>query len=86
MGLWTLAAIAMSPALAANAAADETGDEAPVPLEGSQCWGRCAACTQRCASVFALHRERCERACQEGNDRCCEASGRHGASRACGCY
>ena len=86
VAIWTLGAIAMVPALASSAAADETKSDAPIPLEGSQCWGRCSACAARCASAVGAERGRCERTCQGINDNCCEASGRHGSARTCGCY
>jgi hypothetical protein len=75
----------MVPALSSKASAQVSADES-IPLEGSQCWARCSVCTNRCANVFGADRDRCERVCQAGNENCCEGSGRHGASRACGCY
>ncbi|MDB5212459.1 MAG: hypothetical protein JWO86_386 [Myxococcaceae bacterium] len=85
MAAWGALVVFMLPLAASTASAHEQEPEA-TPLEGSQCWGRCSACTTRCAAVHGSDRERCERICQAGNDRCCEASGRNGSSRACGCY
>jgi hypothetical protein len=83
---WGLGAILLVPASASTASAlGPTADDATA-LEGSQCWGRCSACTTRCASIPGTDRAACERTCQAGNDACCEGSGRHGAPRACGCY
>jgi hypothetical protein len=85
MAAWGALVVFMLPLAASTASAQEQEPEA-TPLEGNQCWGRCSACTTRCAAVHGSDRERCERICQAGNDRCCEGSGRNGSSRACGCY
>jgi hypothetical protein len=93
MAAWGTLVVFMLPMAASNASAQETADPVPsprepepTPLEGSQCWARCSVCATRCAAVHGSERERCDRICQAGNDRCCEANGRNGASRACGCY
>jgi hypothetical protein len=83
VGIWGVVALFMLPALASTASA---GEPEAIPLEGSQCWARCSTCTTRCASVHGADRAQCERTCQAGNDQCCEGNGRHGTSRACGCY
>lgn len=83
---WGLGALLMVPAFASTASAHQPAADDAQALEGSQCWGRCSACTTRCASISGTERGACERACQAINDRCCEGSGRHGAPRACGCY
>jgi hypothetical protein len=88
MAAWAALVLFMLPMTASKASAQEPSAQEPetTPLEGNQCWGRCSACTTRCAAVHGTDRGRCERICQAGNDRCCEASGRNGSSRACGCY
>ena len=93
MAAWGALVVFMLPMAAAKASAQGASATAPsvqepeaTPLEGNQCWGRCSVCTTRCAAVHGSDRERCERICQAGNDHCCEASGRNGASHACGCY
>lgn len=83
MTAWSALVLFMLPVAASTASAQEPEGTA---LEANQCWGRCSACTTRCAAVHGADRERCERTCQAGNDSCCEANGRHGSSRVCGCY
>jgi hypothetical protein len=94
MVAWGALVVFMLPMAAAKASALEASvpgaviaqEPEPTPLEGSQCWARCSACATRCAAVRGSEREGCARTCQAGNDRCCEANGRNGTSRACGCY
>jgi hypothetical protein len=83
---WGLGALMMVPMLTSKASAHEPTADDATALEGSQCWGRCSACTTRCASISGTERAECERSCQAHNDRCCEGAGRHGAPKACGCY
>jgi hypothetical protein len=85
LSAWGALVLFMVPALSSKASAHTSPDEA-IPLESSVCWARCSICTRRCASMPGADRIHCERACQAGNDQCCEGSGRHGASRTCGCY
>lgn len=85
MSAWGALALFLVPALSSNASAQVSADES-IPLEGSQCWARCSACTNRCAGIFGPQRADCERVCQAGNDSCCESAGRHGTPHACGCY
>src|SRR5512141_930707 len=92
MAAWGALVVFMLPLAASKASAEEAVAPAyahvpaATPLEANQCWAGCSVCTTRCAAaVHGSDREACERTCQAGNDRCCEANGRNGASRSCGC-
>ncbi|MDB4936959.1 MAG: hypothetical protein JWP87_3931 [Labilithrix sp.] len=87
---WGALVLFMLPAMASTQSTEATDNAATAdqatPLDGNHCWARCSTCTTRCAAVHGSDRERCERLCQAGNDNCCEATGRHGSPRTCGCY
>ncbi len=59
-------------------------DEA-APLDTSQCWKRCKDCEGRCSKKSGDDKRNCEENCHDGNATCCEAGGKKGTYKMCGC-
>lgn len=51
-----------------------------MPLDVNRCWPSCMDCERRCSD------ESCKENCHDNNASCCEANGKQGTYKSCGCH
>ncbi len=73
------------PAKASTAAHATKPQDNAVELDASQCWFRCDDCKRRCSNKSGDDKQNCEENCYDANTTCCEANGKKGNYKMCGC-
>lgn len=55
------------------------------PLDASRCWPACIACERRCEKKTGSEKNDCRESCWDASATCCEANGKNGVFKMCGC-